>query len=115
MNATQLTRRKHFPREMQVYFTVRHTSKHHHPVESYARTAVQEFKKYYNGITDCRIVLDHQKNDYVNNKLAEITVHVHDHTFVSKEAADTYEKAIDACVEHISRQLQKHKEKVRHL
>lgn len=115
MNRAQLNGQRHFPKEMRIQFTVRHTSKHHHPVEQYARLAVQEFQKYYDGITDCHIVLDHQKNDYVNNKLAEITVHVHHHTFVSREAADTYEKAIDACVTHISRQLQKYKEKVRHL
>mgnify|MGYP001105931065 CR=1 FL=1 len=101
--------------KMRVQFTLRHSRRNHPEIEQYARNAVMEFDKYFNGVTDCRIILDHQKHDYVNNKLAEITAHVHDHTFVSKEAAPTYEQAIDLCVEHICRQLQKHKEKIRHL
>lgn len=99
---------------MRVQFTLRH-AKSHPELERYAREAVMEFQKHFNGVTDCHIVLDHQKHDYVNNKRAEITAHVHNHTFVSKEAAPTYKQAIDLCVEHICRQLQKHKEKVRHL
>jgi putative sigma-54 modulation protein len=98
-----------------VQFTLRHTTSHPH-LEKYAREAITQFDKYFhNGITDCHIILDHQNNDTVHNKLSEITVHVHHHTFVSKESAETYEKAIDLCVEHLCKQLQKHKEKVRHL
>ncbi len=99
---------------MRVQFTLRHSA-NKAAVEAYARAAVTEFNKYFDGVTDCHIVLDHQKNDRVLNKLAEITAHVHNHTFVSKEAAETYERAIDSCVTNICKQLQKHKEKVRHL
>ncbi len=100
--------------KMRVQFTLRH-AKSRPKVEQYARQAILDFDKYYNGVTDCHIILDHQVHDKATNKRAEITAHVHDHTFVSKQAAPTYEKAIDLCVEHICRQLQKHKEKVRHL
>lgn len=100
--------------KMRVQFTLRH-AKSHPEIERYAREAILDFDKYYNGVTDCHIILDHQKHDLVTNKRAEITAHVHNHTFVSKQAAPTYQKAIDLCVEHICRQLQKHKEKIRHL
>jgi putative sigma-54 modulation protein len=99
---------------MRVQFTMRHALNNGEQ-ESYARAAVTEFFKHFDGITDCHIILDHQPNDRVHNKRAEITAHVHDHTFVSKEAAETYEKAVDACVSNICKQLQKHKEKIRHL
>ncbi len=98
-----------------VQFTLRHSRRSHPEIEQYAREAILDFDKYFDGVTDCHIILDHQKHDHVNNKRAEITAHVHNHTFVAKEAASTYERAIDLCVEHISRQLQKHKEKIRHL
>lgn len=103
-----------FEREMRIHFTLRHTHKPN-GIQPYATDAVQLFKKHFDGITDCHIILDHQPNDKPHNKIAEITVHVHDHTFVSKESAETYEKAIDTSVNCICKQLQKHKEKVRHL
>lgn len=100
--------------KMRVQFTLRHANSHPE-IERYAREAILDFDKYYDGVTDCHIILDHQNHDLVTNKRAEITAHVHSHTFVSKQAAPTYEKAIDLCVEHICRQIQKHKEKIRHL
>jgi putative sigma-54 modulation protein len=101
--------------KMRVQFTLRHSSRSHPEIEQYAREAILDFNKYFNGVTDCHIILDHQNHDIVTNKRAEITVHVHNHTFVSKQAAPTYQRAIDLCVEHLCRQLQKHKEKIRHL
>jgi putative sigma-54 modulation protein len=99
---------------MHVQFTLRHANSHPN-IERYARESIMEFDKHYDGITDCHIILDHQHHDKLHNKRAEITVHVHNHTFVSKESAPTYEKAIDLSVGHLCRQLQKHKEKIRHL
>ncbi|MCS7013569.1 MAG: ribosome-associated translation inhibitor RaiA [Chloroherpetonaceae bacterium] len=115
MRTAQLNGKAPSRNEMRVQFTLRHSSRRNRAVEQYARAAVQDFQKYFNGVTDCHIILDHQKNDYVHNKVAEITAHVHHHTFVAREAAESYQKAIDSCVDHICRQLQKHKEKVRHL
>lgn len=98
--------------EIPLQFTLRHSS-NHTSIQEYAKSAILAFQKFHNKIIDCHVVLDHQKNDKVNNKLAEITAHVPSHIFVSKEQAETYEKAIDACVENICKQLQKHKEKTR--
>lgn len=98
--------------EMNIQFTLRH-SNNHKEVEAYARNAVLAFDKHYEGILDCQIVLDHQKHDKEHNKIAEIMARVPDHTFIAKEAATTYELAIDSCVSNICRQLQRHKEKVR--
>jgi putative sigma-54 modulation protein len=99
---------------MRVQFTLRH-SPSHPEIETYARNAITEFHKHFDGVTDCHIILDHQKHDFEHNKCVEITAHVHKHTFVSKESSESYEKAIDMCVEHVCKQLQKHKEKVRQL
>ncbi|MEI7696313.1 MAG: HPF/RaiA family ribosome-associated protein, partial [Chlorobium sp.] len=43
---------------------------------------------------------------------AEITVHVPQNVFVAKEAGTAYEPTIDTCVEALSRQLLRHKEKM---
>jgi len=102
------------PDEMQFQFTLRHANPAPQ-LEEYAFNAVQEFKKYYNGVSTIHVVLDHQKNDYVKNKFAEIKVIAIGNTFISKEFNETYEKAIESCVESIKRQLIKYKDKIRHI
>ena len=96
---------------MNVQVTLRH-SNNHSSVEEYAREAVQSLPRVFPGIISCHIILDHQKNDVEKNKLAEITLHVPQHVLVAREAAAAYEPAVDSCVESLSRQLQKHKEKM---
>ncbi len=99
-------------KEIPLQFTLRHSS-NHASIKDYAKSAVHIFNKFHNKIIDCQVVLDHQKNDKVKNKFAEITARVPSHYFISKGHAETYEKAIDSCVENICKQLQKHKEKIR--
>ncbi|PWW81618.1 MULTISPECIES: ribosome hibernation-promoting factor, HPF/YfiA family [Prosthecochloris] len=94
-----------------IQVTLRHTN-NHREIEQYARDAVQALDKVFSGIVNCHVVLDHQKNDFEKNKLAEITVHIPQNVLVAKEAAAKYEQAIDSCVDSLGRQLRKHKEKL---
>ncbi len=94
-----------------VQVTLRHTN-NHREIEQYARDAVQGLGKIFSGILNSHVILDHQKNDFEKNKLAEITVHVPQNVLVSKEAASTYEQAIDSCVDSLGRQLKKYKDKL---
>jgi putative sigma-54 modulation protein len=95
-----------------VQVTLRH-SNNHTSIEGYARDAAQALTKYFPGPIICHVILDHQKNDFEKNKLAEITVHVPQNDFVSKEGGVTYEQAIDSCIDSLSKQLKKYKEKQR--
>lgn len=95
-----------------VQVTLRHTN-NHRDIEQYARDAVQALDRSFSGIVNCHIILDHQKNDFEKNKLAEITLHIPQNVLVSKEAASTYEQAIDSCVDSMGRQLKKYKEKLK--
>lgn len=97
-----------------VKVTLRH-SNNHGSIESYAQDAAAGLGKFYSGTMTCHIILDHQKNDFENNKIAEIAVHVPQHEFVAKEAGQTYEQAIDSCIEALSKQLKKFKEKQRNI
>jgi putative sigma-54 modulation protein len=94
-----------------VTVTLRHSS-NHSDIEEYARNAVLAFTRVFPGIISCHVILDHQKNDFEKNKLAEITVHVPQNVLVAKEGGANYEQAIDTCVEALSRQLKKYKEKL---
>jgi len=91
--------------------TLRH-SNNHSAIEEYARSAVQSLVRLHPSIISCHVILDHQKNDHENNKLAEITLHVPQHDFISKQAGVAYEVCIDSCVEALGRQLQKYKDKM---
>ncbi len=95
-----------------IQVTLRHTNSHR-DIEQYARDAVQALGKVFSGIVSCHVILDHQKNDFDKNKLAELTVHIPQNVLVAKEAAATYEQAIDSCVDSMGRQLKKHKDKLK--
>lgn len=94
-----------------VTVTLRH-SHNHGTIEEYARDSVQTLGKIFSGIISSHVILDHQKNDIEKNKLTEITVHVPHHVFVAKESGQSYEQTIDSCIAALSRQLQRHKEKM---
>lgn len=91
--------------------TLRH-SNNHSEIEEYAREAVLNLVKFFPNIMSCHVILDHQKNDFEKNKLAEITVHVPQNDFIAKEAGIAYEPAIDSCIAALTKQLQKHKDKM---
>jgi putative sigma-54 modulation protein len=95
-----------------VKVTLRH-SNNHGSIEGYAQDAAAGLTKFYAGPMNCHVILDHQKNDYEQNKLAEITVHVAQRDFVARESGQSYEQAIDSCVDSLSKQLKKFKEKQR--
>lgn len=97
-----------------VKVTLRH-SNNHGSIEGYARDAVSTLTKFYPGTINSHVILDHQKHDVEQNKLAEITVHIPQHDFVAREAAPTYEQAIDNCIEVLGRQIKKMKDKQRNI
>ncbi|TLU86050.1 MAG: ribosome-associated translation inhibitor RaiA [Chlorobium sp.] len=97
--------------QVNIKITLRHSNNHNN-IEEYARDAVQGLVKFFPNIMSCHVILDHQKNDFEKNKLAEITVHVPQNDFVSKEAGIAYEPAIDNCIAALTKQLQKHKDKM---
>ncbi len=97
-----------------VKVTLRHSS-NHNTIEGYAQDAASGLTRFYPGPMNCHVILDHQKNDFENNKLAEITVHVPLRDFVARESGQTYEQAIDTCVDNLTRQLKKFKEKQRNI
>ena len=94
-----------------VTVTLRHSG-NHAAIEEYARNAAHSLARIFPTIISCHVILDHQKNDFEKNKLAEITVHVPQNVFVAKEAGAAYEQTIDTCIAALNRQLLKHKEKM---
>lgn len=91
---------------MRVNFTARHY-KPSKRLKDYATNEVLRLEKYYDGIIDCDIILDYQKE----LQIAEIVVKVYGAKLAVTEKTDDIYKSIDFAVEKLERQLVKYKEK----
>ncbi|MBN2011138.1 ribosome-associated translation inhibitor RaiA [candidate division KSB1 bacterium] len=92
---------------MRVNFTARHSKKTSQRLKDYAQEEVKRLEKIFQGIVDCDIVLDYQKE----TKIAEINVGVHGTQLTAVEKSDDIYKSIDQAVAKLERQLKKYKQK----
>jgi ribosomal subunit interface protein len=73
---------------------------------------VPKLDTYFEGIISAEIILKVVKPETANNKVAEIKLSIpgSDYLFSEKQA-DSFEEAIDLCIDAIRKQLAKFKEK----
>jgi putative sigma-54 modulation protein len=76
---------------------------------------VGKLTHFYDGIIRSEIFLRLDKSDSSTNKVAEIKINVPGSDLYVKRQCRTFEEAIDTGVEAISRQVKKHKEKLKGL
>ena len=91
---------------MRINFTARHY-KPSERLKEYAQNEVKRLEKYYDGIIDCDIILDYQKDI----QIAEIIVSVYGSKLTVKEKTDDIYKSIDFAVTKLERKLKKYKQK----
>lgn len=93
---------------MRINITARHFKAPKH-LKEYAEKKVRRLKRYYDGIIDCHIILDYEKQ----TQLAEITITVYNQKLVALEKSEDIFKSIDLAVDKLERQVKKYKEKLR--
>ncbi|NIR48046.1 ribosome-associated translation inhibitor RaiA [candidate division KSB1 bacterium] len=93
---------------MRISFTARHF-KAADGLKDYAEKKARRLKRYYNGIIDCEIVLDYEKQD----QIAEIAIKVYGQKLVAVEKTEDIFKSIDQAVDKLERQVKKYKGKLR--
>ncbi len=93
---------------MQTTITARHFTANP-ALRQYASARLSKLEKYYDGITDVHVVL--HKNSLT--KTVEITLRVYRQRLNAQDVAQTYEKAIDGCVERLRKQIIRYKDKLR--
>lgn len=71
---------------------------------------VQRLKRYYDGIIDCEVILDHEKSMV---KKAEIILKVYGQRLTVVERSDDMKKSVALAVDKLERQLKRYKEKLR--
>lgn len=80
---------------------------------SFIEEKVGKLTHFYDGIIRSEIFLRLDKSDSSTNKVAEIKLNVPGTDLYVKRQCRTFEEAIDTGIEAISRQVKKHKEKLR--
>lgn len=83
-------------------------------LKAFTEKKVKKLEKFYDAIIQTEIVLKVVKPESVNNKEAAIKLKLKNGDAFAGKKADTFEEAIDLCVEALEKQIIKTKEKKSH-
>lgn len=77
-------------------------------LKQYTEKEVRRLKRYYDGILDCDVILDWEKQAQV----AEIVLHVYGTKLTVREKSEDMYKSINLAVDKLERQLKRYKGKL---
>ena len=80
-------------------------------LETFIQKKVSHLSKFHDGIFSADVSLKVVKPESNENKDASIKLLIPGSEFFAQEVADTFEEAVDSCVEKLERQVLKYKEK----
>ncbi|MDA3906125.1 MAG: ribosome-associated translation inhibitor RaiA [Bacteroidales bacterium] len=76
-------------------------------------TKVNKLTTFHDGLLSADVNLKIDKSETGKNKTAEVKVLIKGADLFAKKQSNTFEEAVDECLEAMRRQLMKHKEKER--
>lgn len=82
-------------------------------LDQFITDKIEKLSGLYDGIISSEVTLRLEKNEAVDNKIAEIKLLVRGSDLFAKKQSKTFEEATDTAVEALRRQLTRHKEKMR--
>lgn len=74
---------------------------------------VDKLMQYYNQIIGSEVFLKLENSNDTQNKIVQIRLEIPGNDLITKQQCKTFEEATDLCVEALTRQIKKHKEKIR--
>src|SRR5436309_14467385 len=75
---------------------------------------VDKLLHYYDDIMDGEVFLKLDKSSDTHNKIVQIKIHIPGNgSLFTKHQCKTFEEATDLCVDTLSKQIKRHKEKIR--
>ena len=80
-------------------------------LEAYINKKVSKLEKSFDKVQAIDVYLKVVKPETAANKEAEIKISAPNSEFFASKTCDTFEEAVDLCVEAIEKQIRKHKEK----
>lgn len=81
-------------------------------LEAYINKKVSKLEKFFDKVQTIDVYLKVVKPETAANKQAEIKIAAPNSEFFASKTCDTFEEAVDLCVEAIDKQIRKHKEKL---
>lgn len=78
----------------------------------YARERTAKLEQFFDGIVSAHVILG-EDNSPASNKTASINIEVYRKQLSAEDSASSHEEAINLCVDHLRRQLEKYKSKLR--
>ncbi len=81
----------------------------------FVQEKVDKLVTFYDQIISGEVFLKLDKADNTQNKIVQIKILIPGNNIIAKEQCKTFEEATDLCVDSLSRQIKKHKEKVKGL
>ena len=82
-------------------------------LQSFVQKKVAKLEKFYDDIKKVEVSLKVVKPETAENKEAGVKVLVPNGEFFANKVCDTFEEAVDLCLEALEKQLVKYKEKQR--
>lgn len=82
-------------------------------LEDFIQKKLTKLDKYHDGIIGTDVTLKLEKDDHLENKVAEVIVNVKGQEIFAKKNARKFEEAVDELYDVLKRQLVKNKEKER--
>lgn len=82
-------------------------------LQSFIQKKAGKLEKYYDNIKKVEVLLKVVKPESAANKEVGIKVQIPSDELYANKVCDTFEEAVDLCVEALEKQLVKHKEKLR--
>lgn len=74
---------------------------------------VDKLTHYHDGIISSDVILRIDKSDGVDNKVAEIRIHIPGNDLFAKKQCKTFEEAVDTSIDALKIQVKKRKEKIK--
>lgn len=82
---------------------------------AFVEERVDKLTTFYDGIINSEVILKIDKGEAVDNKIAEIKLHIAGNDLFAKKNCKSFEEAIDTSIDALKAQVKKHKEKVKGL
>jgi putative sigma-54 modulation protein len=82
-------------------------------LETFVREKVDKLNHFYDRIISSDVILRLEKSSTTDNKVAEIKIKIPGGDLFSKRQCKTFEEAVDEGLEAITRQVKRHKEKIK--
>jgi putative sigma-54 modulation protein len=74
---------------------------------------VDKLTTFYDGIIKSEVILKIDKSDGIDNKIAEIKLHIAGNDLFAKKQCKSFEEAVDTSIDALKTQVRKHKEKIK--